>query len=167
MSRIESVKPAGCSKRPSSAAAASEVANHTRGTRCSSLCNGSKTLSLFASDPLHQERKAMGVPTKLADFFNILLAVARRSLLRQASDPPLFLNCLVSEFASVLVFLQESKAGDQNHRLFPLILGLQTTRRGTCLGTPVSDKVLRQQSWSGVPAWTSSDRGCRPVRFRR
>jgi hypothetical protein len=30
-------------------------------------------LSLFALDPLHQEKTAMGTPTPLADFFSILL----------------------------------------------------------------------------------------------
>ena len=38
------------------------------------LANGETPsgLSLFASDPLHQERTAMGALTKLADFFSIL-----------------------------------------------------------------------------------------------
>jgi hypothetical protein len=34
---------------------------------------GESYVELFALDPLHHESMAMGAPTKLADFFNILL----------------------------------------------------------------------------------------------
>ena len=51
------------------------------------LANGETPsgLSLFASDPLHQDSAAMGAPTKLADFCNILLV--RKSRERKIRVP--------------------------------------------------------------------------------
>ena len=95
-SRTGPETPAGCSKRPSShppnPGAPRRAFPRARPQRARGrgvhtalrvnrspivwiLANGETPsgVSLFALDPLHHENTAMGAPTKLADFFNILL----------------------------------------------------------------------------------------------